>query len=211
MTSSDAAPRLKALLLDLGGVVFNLGFTRPALAMARRCANGRFAGLRALMSAFYNDPILRDYETGRVSGAEFVRHFSAKLKFGGSDEDFIWLWRAVVDANPAMFAFVREAARRVPVYYFSNVGSLHVPYIFETWPEAAVHAGAAFSFEMGIMKPAEEFYRRALAMFRLKAGECLFVDDSPANVEGARACGIPSMVFVSPSASLPELKRHLGW
>ena len=191
--------------------MFNLGFTRPALAMARRCADGGFAGLRALMSAFYNDPILRDYETGRISGADFVRYFSAKLKFRGSDEEFVWLWRAVVDANPAMFAFVHEAARRVPVFYFSNVGSLHVPYIFEAWPETAVHTGAALSFELGVMKPAEEFYRRALAMFNLKAGECLFVDDSPANVEGARACGIPSMVFVSAAASLPELKTRMGW
>ena len=40
------------------------------------------------------------------------------------------------------------------------------------------------------MKPEPAFFERVLADLGLEAAEVGFVDDSPANVEGARAAGI---------------------
>ena len=62
------------------------------------------------------------------------------------------------------------------------------------------------SADEGVMKPGAEYYLRALQKFRLKAEECFFVDDVPANIEGALFCGITGAVFHG-SASL--LRRDL--
>ena len=47
------------------------------------------------------------------------------------------------------------------------------------------------SFKIGHMKPAAEIYRYVERETGLRPEEIVFFDDSPANVEGARACGRP--------------------
>jgi putative hydrolase of the HAD superfamily len=48
---------------------------------------------------------------------------------------------------------------------------------------------------IGFLKPAPEAYEHALKVLELPAGEVLFVDDQPLNVEGAHALGIPALRF----------------
>ena len=45
------------------------------------------------------------------------------------------------------------------------------------------------------MKPDPAIYRRLFSKFGLSPSTCFFIDDLPANVEGARACGMEGHVF----------------
>lgn len=45
------------------------------------------------------------------------------------------------------------------------------------------------SYEMKVCKPDKEIYLKALAAGRMKASECLFVDDSRKNTDAAAALG----------------------
>lgn len=49
---------------------------------------------------------------------------------------------------------------------------------------------SAYSWEVGAAKPDPEFFRRVVRRIGVPAAEVLFVDDSEANVEGARAAGL---------------------
>ena len=49
---------------------------------------------------------------------------------------------------------------------------------------------SAYSWEVGAAKPDPEFFRRVVRLIGVPAGEVLFVDDSEANVEGARSAGL---------------------
>jgi 2-haloacid dehalogenase len=73
---------------------------------------------------------------------------------------------------------------------------------FLRWFEGIVASG----FE-GIAKPDPEIYRRLLDRYGVRAAETLFVDDSPANVEGAAAVGMHAHRFVSPDTLRAELIR----
>ena len=46
-----------------------------------------------------------------------------------------------------------------------------------------------------MIKPQPEIYQLCLEKFNLKAEECFFIDDAPANIEGALCCGISGAVF----------------
>ena len=64
-----------------------------------------------------------------------------------------------------------------------------------------------FSFEVHKLKPDAGIYRDLLEKYQLLPKECLFVDDRPENVEGAKALGMEGIVFtgyeeVSSSLSL---------
>ena len=41
----------------------------------------------------------------------------------------------------------------------------------------------------------KEIYEKLFSEFSLKPEECFFIDDVPANIEGAQYCGIPGAVF----------------
>ena len=55
--------------------------------------------------------------------------------------------------------------------------------------------GMLVSGEEHLLKPSPEIYRRLFEKFSLNPEECLFIDDNPANVEGAKAVGLPAILF----------------
>ena len=70
--------------------------------------------------------------------------------------------------------------------------------------------GTIISADEGVMKPGAEYYLRALNRFGLKAEECFFVDDVPANVEGAAYCGISGAVFHGDATLLRKQMQEAG-
>jgi putative hydrolase of the HAD superfamily len=54
-----------------------------------------------------------------------------------------------------------------------------------------------FSCELGISKPASEIYEQCLGGLGMDAGDALFIDDRPDNVEGAEAIGLHGILFTS--------------
>ncbi len=56
-----------------------------------------------------------------------------------------------------------------------------------------------------LLKPDPALYRRLLDRYRLKAEECLFIDDLRENIEGAERVGIKGHCF----AGSEELERYL--
>jgi 2-haloacid dehalogenase len=63
------------------------------------------------------------------------------------------------------------------------------------------------SFQVGAMKPDPRIYEEALRRSGLPATACVFVDDRPANVEGAARVGMHALLFQSPERLAAELTR----
>ena len=61
--------------------------------------------------------------------------------------------------------------------------------------------GAVLSYKIGIIKPSAGIYRYALKRFKLKPNECIFIDNRPANVRGAKKIGIKNYITLLPSAN----------
>ena len=59
-----------------------------------------------------------------------------------------------------------------------------------------------------LLKPDPEIYRLLLTRYGLEARNCIFVDDSKANVDGARAVSMHGIHFVEPMDLAAELARH---
>ncbi len=63
------------------------------------------------------------------------------------------------------------------------------------------------SCEHGLLKPEIEIYELALDAAGVLPGEALFVDDNPANVEGARRAGLASFRFAGEEDFAATLAR----
>lgn len=95
------------------------------------------------------------------------------------------------------------------IYLLSNASVRQHAY----WPRvpgSTLFDGTLISADAGVMKPQPEIYRLCLARFGLKAEECFFIDDVPANIEGAQFCGISGTVFRADARQLREDLREAG-
>ena len=64
-----------------------------------------------------------------------------------------------------------------------------------------------FSCDYLLVKPEREIYDTCRRLLGRLPGECLFLDDSPANVEGGRAAGLHAMLFTGVADALPQLQQ----
>jgi len=70
--------------------------------------------------------------------------------------------------------------------------------------------GDAVSCHLGAVKPNRAFYERALAKFGLPPAACLFIDDRPENVEGARDFGISALQYTTAPETIAAVRAQLG-
>ena len=91
------------------------------------------------------------------------------------------------------------------IYLLSNA-NLKLRSYFPRIPGSECFDGLMVSAEERLLKPQHEIFEALLSRFGLKAEECFFVDDAPANVEGAAEAGLSGTVFYG---DVPRLRREL--
>ncbi len=95
------------------------------------------------------------------------------------------------------------------IYLLSNASVAQHRY----WPEYEVSRymdGKLISCDVKVVKPCHRIYQLFTEKFSLIPEECLFIDDAPANVAGAAACGWQGIVFHGDAAELEQKLRQMG-
>ena len=98
--------------------------------------------------------------------------------------------------------------RGYPIFVISNISKRFAEHSNEV-PILSLADNALYSAEVGETKPSAEIFRLACEKFGYKKEDCVFIDDSPKNVQGAREFGMNAILFDgdigSLSRSLDEL------
>lgn len=122
----------------------------------------------------------------------------------------VQMWDRPILPIPGMLELVRELKEKgYGIYLLSNASCRQHDY----WPRVEASRyfdGKLISADEKVVKPQPEIYRLLLERFGLKAEECFFIDDSPANIEGAFYCGIPGAVFYGDALRLRQDLRAAG-
>ena len=84
----------------------------------------------------------------------------------------------------------------------------------ETFPVALkrfkflkLFSGIVVSGEIQMLKPYPEIYNHTLKKYDLNPSECIFIDDRPVNILGAKKCGIDGIIFETPLQLVKSLKK----
>lgn len=119
-----------------------------------------------------------------------------------------WNWPLV--SVEGMAELIRELkSMGFGVYLLSNA-SLGLHEYFHRLPGAEYFDGKVVSSDLKLLKPQSEIYRALYSKFSLDPGECVFIDDAPANIEGALMTGMPGIVFHGDVLRLRRELRALG-
>lgn len=125
-------------------------------------------------------------------------------------KDLLWNWAFPREQIPGMEDLVSRLKKAgYGIYLLSNASAAQHDY----WPKFTVSSlfdGKLISCDVKTVKPCHRIYRLFTEKFGLQPEECIFIDDAPANVAGAVACGWQGIVFHGSSEELENKLRFSG-
>src|SRR2546421_7051854 len=126
--------------------------------------------------------------------ADFIRAYDERWEesIGGAIEATVALLGALKQAGYALFGLSNWSAE--------TFRRIRPRFPFFAWFDAIILSG-----EVQIIKPDPRIYAILLKRIGRPAAECLFIDDSPANVAVAEQLGFKTILFESPEQLADEL------
>ena len=189
------------LLFDLGGVLVDfdgLDGLRALLPAPMADAD--------LLARWTRDPLSLAYGAGQIDTDAFMAAFVDDWQLSVEPLAFRVSWDSWVKGwLPGAEALVAELATRHRVAALSNSNAAHWDRL-DALGILAAFEPAMGSHELGLRKPDAAIFAAALARLDVAPSDVLFFDDSRANVEAARACGLDAVWVEGPDA----VRRHLA-
>ncbi|MBR1574852.1 MAG: HAD family phosphatase [Bacteroidales bacterium] len=187
---------IKAIIFDLGGVLVRLDKERCLRAFRERVGFGRIAEF--LDTSHQRGPF-GDLEAGRISETQF---FEECLRYCSPGTTAAQIRRCFGDLQgpfaPEVLTLLSELKERYALYILSNNSSVTMARTYESAAQAHLDLQATFrriyvSQELKLLKPDPAIFDYLIRDIGLLPEEMLFVDDSPRNVEAARAAGMNAL------------------
>jgi glucose-1-phosphatase len=186
---------VEALLFDLGGVVIEIDF---GLAFARWA---QIAGVPVdqVKARFAFDAAYERHERGQIDCAQYFEALRAALGVRLSDAELLEGWNSIyVREVPGIRNLLAPLAARVPLYAFTNSNHTHTACWAPRYADVLQVFRKVFnSCELGLRKPEPAAFRAISAEIGHPLDRILFFDDTPVNVDGARAIGMPAVLVRS--------------
>ncbi len=192
---------IRLIISDFGGVICTFDYRIFCERLAQRV--GRT--VEQVLVAGFGDHLQEDFEIGRLSGRAYHRSVMARLQTDVPYEEFAPMYGAIFTLIPETCALLRRLHARYPLYLLSDTNEIHFGYVREAVEVLGLFDEFIVSYQVGVMKPDPRIYQEALRRSGLPAEACVFVDDRPANVEGATRVGMHAFRFESPIQLAEEL------
>ena len=197
-------PSIRALLFDLGNVVFEIDFGRSLAAW--NALAGRPAA--SPIAPFDFDDAYRSHEVGLIDADTYFAHLARKL---GLPQDLARIregWNALLVREIAETLAMIDAVRgRLACHALSNTNAVHLEAVRTRFPGLLERFDQVFaSHEVRLRKPDPRLFHHVLQQLDLAPHEVLFFDDLAENVDAARALGMQAELVTAPA----DVRRALA-
>jgi FMN phosphatase YigB (HAD superfamily) len=198
-------PSAKVVVFDIGNVLLHWD---PRLLYRPMFADN--AQMEWFLTEVCSPRFNRELDLGRPFGdaiadltARFPDYAREILAY---DERWLETTQGPIAESVAILEALRR--NRVPNYAITNFSAEKFAVARSSFGFLDRFDGIVVSGEEGLLKPDPGIYRLLLNRYGLAAADCLFIDDVPENLEGARAVGMQAYLFEGAAAMRAELSRH---
>ena len=185
---------ITAVVFDFGNVLGFFNHRQAAEQLARHSA----AGLTAddILTFLIDADVEVAFEEGRLSSAEVLARLRRQFSLRGTDEELALAVADMFTANEPVCSLVPLLQGSYRLLLLSNTNDIHYRHYRRQFADTLDRFDALItSHEVGMRKPDPRIYHHARKAAGCPAEECLFIDDLPANIEAARACGWQGVVY----------------
>ena len=141
----------------------------------------------------YKATIVRDADVGAITQDEMFRRLS-KIARVSPDRLHDEFW-SFVKIDPDMVSLIEQLRTRQRVALLTNAHTPFFRQIAAKYDLERLFEIILVSSEEGLAKPDPAFYRLMVERLGVAAGDCLFIDDNPENLQAARTVGMQALLF----------------
>ncbi len=190
---------IEAVIFDFGGVILDVDYEATARAMRELLGEDAHVTFTQTQQSAIFDQL----ETGQISAESFYKRLMAASQRRVSREEIDEAWNAILgETRQERIDFLRRVATRRRIFLLSNTNSIHkaefdrrlLPFL-QGQSFDSIFEKAYYSHLMGLRKPHPIIYRYILDRHGLNAERTLFIDDSEANLRGAREAGLQTYLL----------------
>ena len=204
---------IKNIIFDLGGVIMTLDHPE---AVRRFKALG-LANAEEQLDAYTQTGIFGDLEHGKITAEDFIREISKQVGHEVSYEACRHAWLGYCKEVPARNLTVLQELRSkgYRVILLSNTNSFMMSWVMSDEFDGQGHPLSYYmdacycSYQLGVMKPDETFFRKVMMSEQILPSETLFVDDGPRNVAAASQIGIKTFCPENGADWTQEIYQYL--
>lgn len=195
---------IKAILFDFGNVLIEWD--------PRHVYRRYFPNDEAAMEQFFQEVNFMEWNAQQDKGRPFVEGIAVLSREFPQYADLIQAyhdnWTESIGSSLQGTVEVMKQLKQSGyfLYGLSNWSAETFPLVRHKFVFFELLDDIILSGEVGQIKPHPEIYRIALKRIGRPASECLFIDDSLANIEQARKMGFVVIHFQSPEQLESELK-----
>ena len=202
--------KIRALILDYGGVI-SQPQNRANINNILQCLGQDYDDF---MQVYYD--LRAGYDNGQLSGQEYWGRVLQHYDLEPNGFDLSYLIQEDVNSwtfiNQSMIRFISDNRNRIPkLAMISNMVEDTLVLMRRQYNWLDLFDELVFSCELGINKPEREIYEVCMSRLSVEPDECLFVDDSTKNIQGALDVGMHSIHFKSNSQFMLEFDQKFSW
>ncbi len=197
----------KNILFDIGNVLITVEYKRAFNKLSKYMNEQTIElvtmGQDGFVKEIRDDQVL--FETGKITMPEFFMKIKGKFNLKMNVEQFEDVWCSMFSRKKDVLQFAEELSKKYKIFLLSNTNETHINHLIDALPVFNFISGAAFSHEIGYLKPESNYYYEAMRKLEIKAEESIFIDDLELNVNAANEAGITSLKF----ENLVKLKKDI--
>lgn len=203
------------VVFDLGAVLLAWEPTRLVQAHLAQHAPTE-AAAAALGRALFHHDDWTSFDCGTRTLDDAIARMAARLSLPaeplhamlGNLGERLEAIEVTVDMLEQLFAH-REAGQPLRLYYLSNMPAPYARAVERRHAFMRRFDGGVFSGDVKFIKPDREIFEVLAVRYALDPAETVFIDDSAANVEAARAFGWQAIHCTAPDMLPAQLSRYL--
>ena len=186
---------LKAIIFDLGKVVFDLSFDR----VFQSWATSSGMPFDDIKIKFVFDELFYKFEKSEISEEQFREVVSRRLGIKLSDEEFDKGWCDLyLDKYSDIDNMLINLKSKYRIIALTNTNSIHNNVWRRKYANTLNHFEKILcSHELATRKPEREIFEIVLDYLNLKPEQTLFLDDNTDNINGAKKIGILTILVTS--------------
>lgn len=202
--------RHPALIFDFGNVLAHFDYRKAAGRLGESLGLSGEAFLERVRPLGFS-ALVQEYESGRIAAEAFSKGVADLAGLAITHDEFAAAWSDIFTLNEPVAGLIAGLKRAgYTLVLGSNTNDLHASHFRRQFAGALAHFDRlVLSYEVGHIKPSSSFYLACAEAAGAAPGDCVFIDDLPENVEGARHAGLLALLYRDP-ASLREGLRSLG-
>lgn len=197
---------IKVVLFDLGKVLVDFDHLRAAERISSFCKRTPLQ----IYNLFFESQVTIDFEAGKISPQNFYLKVKEMLDLDLSFNSFIPIWNDIFFLSPknrSVYRLINILRANYETALLSNINTLHYEYLKEKFPVFGVFDKIFLSFEMGLIKPDKEIYKKVIGELKVRAQEIFYTDDRQELVESAASLGIKAKIFVNFAQLMSDLEE----